>query len=785
MDTTPAPTTPGSLQCTYIGKNTTLLYAPYGGIPLNLSLNVIFFAIILLLYAIFRKLAGEYGRIALVQHGEERWTSMFFGDHSKTNDDDDSEPHYEDYAGFCSWIRAVFTITDNQIRRKSGVDAIQYLQFQRYLIGLVVIICVLSIGVILPVNFSGDQEGGKQNFGHTTISNLPTDSKALWVHTFFAMIYFVIAIIALRHFKQHLPNREEPSHISRTLFVIGIPLERTEPALIRQHFQEAYPDVEVTDVQFAYDISRLQYLDQARKDAQANRIACESMQQSSGVAPTLRPGLCGQIGCHDCCGGPKVDAIEYYSRQADHLASAVMTEKQSALQSNLGMAFVTVSTVEAGARIVSDYATLKTGPPTVSSVSRTVHSTTWTVDYAPWPDDIIWQNLSVSNLKWWVSVITVNICLFLVLFFLTTPSVILTSLDSTNYKNAIDNLNSAVISQFLPTLLLLMFAALLPQLVIYSSYYFEYHWTRTTLNHVIMRKTYVFLMLMLLILPSLGLASAQALFEYTLSDQENIKMRWGCMFLPDNGAFFVNYIITSAFIGTALELIRFPELFLYIITMVWTRSEAEKITARKKLAYEFQYGVNYAWMLTLFSIVFAYSITCPLIVPFGMVYFIFKHMVDRYNIYFAYAPSRIDKGIHDSAGNFVVISGIILQLSILFFSVLRLGSVDPHSIVSAIFLVICIGYYVAKFCFHLWTGYIPPSYSEFDNIEQPSTIKETELKNFVPDVLMKEGDGESDPKVTSSLPRHAYGTMGPSADVDSKATVIEPSNNIETNHYQS
>ena len=53
-----------------------------------------------------------------------------------------------------------------------------------------------------------------------------------------------------------------------------------------------------------------------------------------------------------------------------------------------------------------------------------------------------------------------------------------------------------------------------------------------------------------------------------------------CIFLPENGAFFVNFIITSAFIGTALELIRFPELFYYGINMLWTRSEAEKITKR-------------------------------------------------------------------------------------------------------------------------------------------------------------------------------------------------------------
>lgn len=35
------------------------------------------------------------------------------------------------------------------------------------------------------------------------------------------------------------------------------------------------------------------------------------------------------------------------------------------------------------------------------------------------------------------------------------------------------------------------------------------------------------------------------------------------------------------------------------------------------LAIDFQYGREYAWMLNIFSVVVAYSITCPVIVPFG------------------------------------------------------------------------------------------------------------------------------------------------------------------------
>lgn len=58
-------------------------------------------------------------------------------------------------------------------------------------------------------------------------------------------------------------------------------------------------------------------------------------------------------------------------------------------------------------------------------------------------------------------------------------------------------------------------------------------------------------------------------------------MRWQCVFIPDNGAFYVNYVITSAFVGTSLELIRFPELFMYTARLCFTRSIAERLSVRK------------------------------------------------------------------------------------------------------------------------------------------------------------------------------------------------------------
>lgn len=48
---------------------------------------------------------------------------------------------------------------DDEIRDKCGGDAVHYLSFQRHIIGLLVVVGVLSVGIVLPVNFSGDLLG--------------------------------------------------------------------------------------------------------------------------------------------------------------------------------------------------------------------------------------------------------------------------------------------------------------------------------------------------------------------------------------------------------------------------------------------------------------------------------------------------------------------------------------------------------------------------------------------------------------------------------------------------
>lgn len=90
---------------------------------------------------------------------------------------------------------------------------------------------------------------------------------------------------------------------------------------------------------------------------------------------------------------------------------------------------------------------------------------------------------------------------------------------------------SAVLSSFLPTVLLVSVSALMPVLVARCESLVR-HWTRSSLNRAVMRKTLLLLLLMVLILPSLGLTSAQAFLDWTVNARNNTA-RWECVFLPD------------------------------------------------------------------------------------------------------------------------------------------------------------------------------------------------------------------------------------------------------------
>lgn len=688
-----------------------------GKIPQVLALAVGVWLVLTVLFFILRCVATDYSRPGLATNS--RYVEAV-SSHSKLLEDRKerslslSTMMYEDKHWY-SWILNFFCrLSNKDIEQRSGPDATLYLTLHVYIIILLCVLCVLSIGIILPINYlAGNLESGG-GFSRTTISNLDPKSNVLWVHTLFSLLFLAItAVFMIVYSHQQLSKHQLDSSLHSTM-VQWIPsvVHRED---ILQYLQEALPNSPIADVQMAYDVRHLANLNDKLLNAKDNLAEVESIKNELGTEETLRVGwtkLC-------CCDKSyDRDAKQYYDAQFEELSREIAREKEEVREKRLGIAFITFS-MEGDAKKFVDYFRLGHTRPR-SNVYSDVNAGWWWVANAPFPLDITWENLSVGYCMWWIRWILINALLLIFVFFFTTPAILLSSIDQlrvfvTNWThipdptkgNSNSTLTDPLVKILIPNLLLLAFASLLPLLVSYSSY-LEAHWTKSFREQTIMRKTYFFLLLMIVILPSVGLASLNALAVVTQKRQFQLQGLLGCIFLPNNGAFFIGYVITATFIKTGIKLLRVPELLLYMLRRCLAKTRLQKELALKKAAdYIFKYGEEYAWNLVVFNMVISFSLTTPLIVPFGVVYFILNYFVDKYNIYYVYrhAPFNGRLFLHRSAVNFVVLGAAQLQLLFLFFSVIRLGNVNPRTIFMIVTFVltciICLGVMVFGWFKHL------------------------------------------------------------------------------------
>ncbi|XP_036405585.1 CSC1-like protein 1 [Megalops cyprinoides] len=757
-------------------ESTVLGGVSFGGVPVVLLLDFIVFLVLLGLFTCIRRKLWDYGRLALVaENNGFNGNSHHRYDRMSSYLSSAEEHEYE--RGFCSWLPFVIRMDEEMVKDRCGSDAVHYLSFQRHLIVLMVIICVSSMAIILPVNLSGNLLGNDPySFGRTTIGNLQKDDKLMWLHTVFAVLYLILTVAVLRHHTSQMKDIHTDTD-RRTLFVCSIPKDASEES-IKVHFNEAYPTCRVSEVRLCYDVAKLIYLVKERNRAEKNLLYYRKVFDRHGKREVINPRPCGHLCCCDVQGCERVDAIDYYSAQEVALQEEVKKQMAEVPQRRLGMAFVTLHSEAMAAYILKDFNALDCAggaggvssgglsggcgcgrEPQPSSESQALRVSRWRVGYAPHPSNIYWENLSLQGFRWWLRCLLLNFCLFVLLFFLTTPSIIISTMDKFNVTKPIHYLNSAVISQFFPTVLLWSFSALLPTIVYYSTLG-ESHWTRSSENRSMMHKLYIFLLFMVLILPSLGLTSLDVFFRWLFDTKflSDGKLRFECVFLPDQGAFFVNYVIAAALVGSGMELLRLPGLLLYTVRMALARSAAERKYVKQSQAYEFEYGAMYGWTLCVFTVIMAYSITCPVIVPFGLLYVMLKHLVDKHNLYFAYLPARLDRQVHLSAVNQALAAPIICLLWLYFFSVIRTGFTTDTSLFTFIILCVTVAIGISYTCFGHFKYLSPHNYNvKEDSSEEVDGVESVESSAaYLPAVLQS-----SSPTASPSQSRQdqSYGTL--------------------------
>lgn len=160
------------------------------------------------------------------------------------------------------------------------------------------------------------------------------------------------------------------------------------------------------------------------------------------------------------------------------------------------------------------------------------------------------DDIAVDYKLIWMRRIVIHLFLFVIFFFLSTPSIVISILDVLQiestlrigleymvfyatiftlyyYLNLISYFckqffrHSQFATEYLSPLLMVIASIILPSFVILASQYLPYK-TLSDLNHSIMWKVFLFLIMMVIILPSLGLS--RYVIQNQLKDWQNFKL---------------------------------------------------------------------------------------------------------------------------------------------------------------------------------------------------------------------------------------------------------------------
>lgn len=532
-----------------------------------------------------------------------------------------------------NWLWDLIFINDYDVLAKKGPDAYHYLMFQSYIIRFLAIVTSVSIVIILPINMFGTESSSTSSFAQTTISNITSDSNLLWVHVACSLFLFAVSLWMMCHFSRAV-NANANNYVKRTLLIQNVPKRMRVQAAVSEYFERIFPNIGIEGIQFVYNTKELRLLHSQFTASVNARTYC--IEYNSSSAKRLAVPSCCLARC--CCSGDGEDALNYYDKQIETLESRVTKEFYQTIGRPTGSMFITFKTPEMAKTVYQHLVELHEQSwahfisarifPTCPTLMKLTNgdemmSDMWIVSKAPYPEDINWDDIG-QDYRWlWFRKFFVHVILFLIFFFFSTPSIFLNTLSfievTQNLKKGVSAINP-VFSEFVSPLMLVFFSTILPTCVTIACDYLPFK-TFASKNRSVMWKVFSFLLLMVVILPSLGLTSAQALVVSAIT---NSTKTVECLFPVDNGAFFVNYVVQSTFVANAMELVRIPELFLYLYYYTFSiKSEAEFEKARRDINFDFQFGLRYPRFMLIFCLVITYSLACPMIAPFGMLFYRF------------------------------------------------------------------------------------------------------------------------------------------------------------------
>ena len=593
--------------------------------------------------------------------------------------------------------------------RQYGVQNAQYLLLHRHIILLLLCCNVMDLGVLLPINILAGRNNDPSDYETSIISNVSIVSPWLWFHLIIGWLKFPIALLIMSAYSRNVlkPFPEPIRYTSRTVVIDHVPKKKRNRAAIEHMLTERYPYATIRHISLTYPMEEFISIEKKIDLLQHIHTSC----RDNGKDEYLfwNKICCGFI-CD--CSSDNLNlrtAEEYYKQQLESVKTELTEKNKEVLRTTpLDIAFIRFTSSDDVDKII-------VGGNRLDGNVR--------IRRAPRPEEIVWENMIDCRDKIWRRGTNLAVLAVLMVFFTTPQTLIATFEDYSGTVSqevaAWSEFTKALIENILPSFLKMIIEHMITHLISWAVRRSGV-WNMAKMNKNIFQFATLQLLMILMVLPVAGFKTVEEVISFLHSwfsrggrkrsaYEEEQHKRFKCAFLPRGGATFIDLIINDALLGNFYELLRVRDVLLLTWRLARAKSKTEMNVQASRFQMEFCPSESASHEMFILILSVGLSSSTPLILPFGLLYFLVRHCVLSYNLRRKdILTSAVDAKFHLVAISYVVGSAICLQMfTCLYFHIMSFETNSPETVWAIVSIVVAI-FSIGLWSFQTCTGWTFP-----------------------------------------------------------------------------
>jgi hypothetical protein len=533
------------------------------------------------------------------------------------------------------WLWQSMRLSHNKLLITHGLDTVMHLRFVELLLALTVIMS-LNLAILIPVNTVGDNKSRDgddvektSGLNILTMANIDPENASLAAHIVmtitmslacWAGAWWLYRLYLVDRRNVWFSRRDAMAH---TLLFREVPAKLQDEGALREWLERWYPiaveGVHVVRKTFSFNRKRAAYRKAVTKLETAQ---WKFDNDKKGRRPTTRTGPLNLI-------GKKVDAIDYWTEQRDTL-EALINDKLSDQEQ-----FKTTK---------SAFVTFNSTFPVRTQHHPRMSLNAMSAQPAPEPEDVLWFSLRVTRLSHTIRTILVWAFLFVLVFFWSVLIAFalsfanignLSKLGFLDWLDWIINTSPVVrgiIEGVIPALLVTIFLLLVPKIITLAT------WLQGQVSYSewmsrVFTRFYIFLFVNVLLVASLS-GGLFTVIQNAIDSPSSIPQLLA-QTLPQQSTFFITFVMIQAARKGPMGILRILPFIIWCIKRKFlAKSPREIYNVNSPPKYNFATAA--ADQLLIFTIVLVYNVMAPLIVAFGIAYFVVVYIVERHNLVFVF-----------------------------------------------------------------------------------------------------------------------------------------------------